>query len=770
MGARVGVLALFIAMLGAVFAVDINGCTEISDPGDYDLVANLVGANVSVYVPYYGDVPVCIVITSSDVTLDCHSRTITGSNGRSVGIVALGGEGALRGITIMDCAVSRYDSGIVAYRMADSSLTGNNVHDSALWGIRLDSSDRNNLTDNRAYDNGADGILLLMSSYNTLENNRAYSNTNGIYIYTEAMQDSYNALRENEAYDNSNSGIVIVEDSYNELYSNRVHGNPIGIDIVNSDGDELNGDHFYDNDVDFIIESVGGVGIFDVSLTDVIFDSSAGNFASYTNLSLTDSVEGGNSYSITWVSPPTLPDNYSLFRGKAIDIVPNIGDVSIDEIYWQWTDNELSGYSYENISLWHHNGQDWELVSDAPDFHYIMVSDLSDFSPFALFYPGANESDDDDDDGGGDQNMSLSFSSTCDGNIVTVTSGDSHVAEATVRVDGQTAGVTGANGHVVFEGCGRNVSITATKSGYHTATLNASLIDCLQCQDCLIDSDCPDDQYCSQGDCVPLNCTCGYVLDHQCHEYACCSDSDCSTGQSCANHSCVIRTEPESGCKSDDDCLSEEYCDIPTGASSGDCRNVTGECGYPYDHAWTNYECGPEASCKQCQPGYICSKRKCVLYDLSCPSTGIVGNVQLCAATEDDKPCANCDYRIAGPDGTRSAGKTSQSGSISFTPQSAGTYRIALLKNGTLIEEVGMEAVSGANVVDITKPKALIDEALCLPLFLLALLAIAIYWWLSRRKKPEEEQLEDEPAADAPPMQPKQEKPKEAAPPRKKRK
>jgi parallel beta-helix repeat protein len=729
---------LVIAMLGGVFAVDIGGCTEINNSGDYDLIANLAGANVTTTVPSYPSFQSCILITSSDVTLDCHGRSLSGGSGTSVGITIAQPEGALlTGITIKDCVVSGHGIGILAYRMSGSAFTDNNIHGCDGSGILADSSDRNTISGNRAYGNGDDGIALRSSSSNTLEDNEVYSNNEaGISIWSKPIEATANILRENDAYDNS-VGIHITNDRRNELYSNKVHGNDVGIQITDSDGDQLNGDHFYGNDVDFLAENEGS-GSIDITFTDVVFDSSSGSFMSYTNLSLSDSVDRDSSYSMTWISPPAMPDGYDLFRGKSIDISPIDGDVNIDEIYWQWTDAELSGYSYENISLRHHTGSDWELVSDEPDFHYMHVIDLSEFSPFALLYPGSNGTGDDGDDGTVGPNLSLSFTPGCDGNIITVISGEYPVSDATVKVDGEIAGVTGENGHIIFDGCGSNISITATKSGYNPATLTASLVDCLQCYQCMNNSDCPTTSHCSDNACVPLNCTCGYPTNHECVGYACCSDSDC-IGQSCTNHTCVEANQPEPGCNSDDDCAPTEYCKIAFGASNGTCTDVLGECGHAANHTWVEYECGSEAGCMQCQPGYSCSENICVPFGITCPSTGFISDIQACNVVKQGRPCANCDYRILSPDGRRYSGKSDQSGNILFSLEVVGTYKIGLIVNGTLIQEAGIDALQKPNIQESEKPVevTLADPPICLLLLLIVLLALAIYWRYFRKKDEE---------------------------------
>jgi hypothetical protein len=82
--------------------------------------------------------------------------------------------------------------------------------------------------------------------------------------------------------------------------------------------------------------------------------------------------------------------------------------------------------------------------------------------------------------------------------------------------------------------------------------------------ECDSDDDCPGGEYCEAGECVPeepveceknadcpldmvcenevcreIECACGYVSNHACIKYECCSDADCLITQMCIQHKCV---------------------------------------------------------------------------------------------------------------------------------------------------------------------------------------------------------------------------------------
>ncbi len=62
--------------------------------------------------------------------------------------------------------------------------------------------------------------------------------------------------------------------------------------------------------------------------------------------------------------------------------------------------------------------------------------------------------------------------------------------------------------------------------------------------ECEVDIHCEDDEVCVEGQCIPVECECGYVSNHICHEYECCEDTDCPSGQICVGHVCAVEQEP----------------------------------------------------------------------------------------------------------------------------------------------------------------------------------------------------------------------------------
>jgi hypothetical protein len=58
-------------------------------------------------------------------------------------------------------------------------------------------------------------------------------------------------------------------------------------------------------------------------------------------------------------------------------------------------------------------------------------------------------------------------------------------------------------------------------------------------------------------------------------------------------------TPPAPECTNDNECKSSEICNLAT----GNCKQITGTCGYAANHTWINYECCEDADCgegKEC--------------------------------------------------------------------------------------------------------------------------------------------------------------------------
>ena len=288
--------------------------------------------------------------------------------------------------------------GIYLTTSSNNSITNSTGSSHLGYGIFLYSSSNNSIANSTGASNPNMGILLYSSSNNIITNSTGDSNSNyGIYIYSSSNNNtivnsagvsnssygillyssSNNTLVNSTGSSRSGTGIYLYLGSSNTIANSTVSGNPQGLYINSSSAAGLSNVHFYNNSVDI---SVSGPSSFNMGSS--IFDSPLGSYQNFTNLSINDSVNTGESYSIAWSSnPSTLPSNYSSFSQKFVNISALSGTPSIDSIAWTWIPGELGGYNENRFSLFGFSGS-WTLLNDSPSSHELSMAGLS---PGAIF-------------------------------------------------------------------------------------------------------------------------------------------------------------------------------------------------------------------------------------------------------------------------------------------------------------------------------------------------------------------------------------------------
>ncbi|MEM2949269.1 MAG: hypothetical protein QXT05_02645, partial [Candidatus Bilamarchaeaceae archaeon] len=205
---------------------------------------------------------------------------------------------------------------------------------------------------------------------------------------------------------------------------------------------------------------------------------------------------------------------------------------------------------------------------------------------------------------------------------------------------------------------------------------------------CFNNDDCKPTEYCelpgyathlAMGTCLPVPCECGYVADHTCYPYDCCSDRDCAEGYRCDNHVCVPRVE----CEVDDDCAFDERC------TDGKCVKIQpGECGYIANHAWFDYECCNDTDCPT---GYVCKEHTCIppLYRIETNSTGFIGDEHVARVF----PEGSYTLTLIDPTGKRTQIQTDEHGYVRFRLESEGLYTLSLLRDEEMMASVNVSAL-----------------------------------------------------------------------------
>ena len=176
--------------------------------------------------------------------------------------------------------------------------------------------------------------------------------------------------------------------------------------------------------------------------------------------------------------------------------------------------------------------------------------------------------------------------------------------------------------------------------------------------------------------------------------------------------------------------------------TAGTCLNITGKCGAVANHAFVpyNYTCGSEPGCPSCPQGQSCLAHKCVSSDISCPSSGQVGENKTCLLTENNQACTpdqNCSATVLTPDGKRFTVQPDDNGDVKLPLTVQGTYTVTLLKNGQLVKQVSVNAMAPSTPTESGKPTEAGPDAFTV-LWLLVLLAVvvgAVIYWRGRGKQ-----------------------------------
>ncbi|MEW6722776.1 MAG: right-handed parallel beta-helix repeat-containing protein [Candidatus Micrarchaeota archaeon] len=560
----------------------------------------------------------------------------------------------------------------------NNTLLNTSAADNPGYGFYLSGATGNLISGSIASGNGQAGLYSSGSSGNSIDSNVFSGNAIGYRLSGSGN----NAFTDNMAANNTQTGALVhFGSSNNNFTSETAYGNGEGIETGDgASGNLWNGAHLYGNTLDFLYN--GSSSSF--NLSGVAFDSPAGLYQNFTNLSVNDSIGSPERYHIAWDSEPAAPPNQS-FAQKYVELV-NYTPVSIDSAAWHWTDAESSPYDESTFALWKYNGT-WNLMNGTPDTaaNELGLGAIDSFSTFAILYgPTAVPVSDDDDDTDNDP-LRISLESSCGGNTVTVRSGSSPVSGATVRIEGESAGATNSSGMVSFKGCGITVDIRAAKPGYATQEDSFELVSCTSCE----------------------------------------------------NETEPVPPQPEYGCYSDADCADTEYCE---GAPAGECMPVQpGACGEVKGHAFVpyGYECGSEPGCPTCPAGADCVGHMCVSYGLSGPQNVMVNGTAIISATNSTNSCALCDILIIDPAGRVISGRTDAQGRFMMPAPVAGSYNVTLMVDGNPYQSILVTALPVSEPPEPEKPPAAAMAAE-FPWWLLIILLLVIaglLYWRRRKKK-----------------------------------
>lgn len=325
----------------------IGSCTEIAEPGEYELVSDL----------HPEDSATCLEIRAEDVTIDGDGHAIDGGgapdDAESTGILVdavsdLSATDVREGVRIHDVHVREWDRGVSAteddlVRITDAVLrdnvrgvdlgTGLNDVRIELDGVTLQSNEREAIR--------SLGFNTITATASTIQNNGA-----GVRTGDTEVELASSTVRNNDGVG------ALVSDATATFTETTIDGNggngiehrftPLTVDSVtvrDNDGNELGVPTPTDP------ESAPAV---DLHATDFVVGESTTIAASDAALGALDAIAESDL--------PDLPDGASAV-GEGLDVIAmssNPMDVTFD----------VSGTD-ESVELWRHDGSEWTIVDDA---------------------------------------------------------------------------------------------------------------------------------------------------------------------------------------------------------------------------------------------------------------------------------------------------------------------------------------------------------------------------------------------------------------------
>jgi len=489
---------------GTMACVKINGSNLVFDCAGHSITNNgtgvgilLNGSNVNVTVKncnvynysdgYYLKTTSNSVLTDDVGGYNSNAFYLDGSSFNSLARVTATGnhdgleiwssnnntvtDSVLSGPVTADDMIGFGGYGNVFRNIAISAL-GDAAHDGAIYAAGAYNTTLDNITISQC---GTDGIFFTGSSAdNVVMNSNILGTRYGVDFRSGSAR---NSLSNNAIYGASMG--VIFNASSGTMAGNTIYGNAgQGIYLYNSYVN-MSGDRLFNNGQDLNVTYTGPG--YSLNATGIIFDNPAGNMQSYTTLSLVDPPPPPGSYAITWAAAPALPENYTSFAQKFVNMTSS-GTVSLDSITWQWGDGETAGYDETLFSLWESNGTNWTLLNATPDAasNALGLTGLTPGSVFGILYNGTYVPPTPPISGGGGgeavKHFAISATQVCPGNKIDVyvytSSGELTGANVREVLSDPYEGLisqdaTDATGHAVFDAATEGTyTFSATKTGY----------------------------------------------------------------------------------------------------------------------------------------------------------------------------------------------------------------------------------------------------------------------------------------------------------------
>gem|GEM_PF-3437406 len=190
-----------------------------------------------------------LIITGSDVTLDCDWHKLTGTSLnlilQDIGIwIKSTGTNPLERVTLKDCEITGFDTGLLLDNVDESSITNVYILDSNEFGMRLINSE-DNLVSGGIRDGKQKGILLNHSNHNDLSF-KQINRTREYYL--ELNFSDWNTIHNSklESFDDDTVDFILLQNANDNQFNSvemYVEGIATGKGVVLMDSDDNGFDH-----------------------------------------------------------------------------------------------------------------------------------------------------------------------------------------------------------------------------------------------------------------------------------------------------------------------------------------------------------------------------------------------------------------------------------------------------------------------------------------------------------------------------------------------
>lgn len=220
---------------------EIMGCTEITEPGKYQLTHNV------------SSVESCIEIKADNVEIDGSGYTIKGDGKAGTTGIQLR---AREGVEIKNLEVKNYKKGIYLAHSYKSHLENIELAGNAQRALEIEYSMKDTLENIDAHDNKY-GVRVYGSSQLTLKNSQINDNNWGIVL----KESSNNQVESNQVNNNGRGFMLIEKSSDNQVSDNEICGSKvIDVDVKQCTGEGNTGSNACETMEDRDVPSLGCEG------------------------------------------------------------------------------------------------------------------------------------------------------------------------------------------------------------------------------------------------------------------------------------------------------------------------------------------------------------------------------------------------------------------------------------------------------------------------------------------------------------------------------